>query len=84
MKKITRKHVQAVGHGKLFLNKAFATNPEPRFKQEIERDMERLDEVEKFLLHTLYNPDLPYPVDKLDSDIEALHKEHGHGPTNAG
>lgn len=73
MKKPTRKHVQAVSRGKLFLNKAFSTNPEPRFKLAIEKDMELLDEVEKMLLDIMYNVDLPFgvktPSDKEHDDI---------------
>ncbi len=61
MKKVTHKHVEAISHGKLFLNKAFATNPEPRFKRAIEEDLELLDEVKTYLLWAMYNPGLPYP-----------------------
>lgn len=83
MKKMTHKHIEAIGHGKLFLNKAFATNPEPRFKLAIEKDMVLMDEVRSFLLKTMYDPTFQYEPEKLPAETKDLHKDNHDGPANA-
>lgn len=67
MKKMTHKHVCSISHAELFLTKAFSGNPEPQFKREIQQDLDRLDDVKKFLLYTLYNPELPQPKEEAGS-----------------
>ncbi len=67
MKKIGRKHIAAIEHGKLFLTKALSTNPEPRFKKQIEEDLTLLDEVVSRLLYQFYHPELPFDIKETNN-----------------
>lgn len=71
MKRLTHSHVMSLNTARLFLHKAFQQAPEPRFKKEIEADLERLDELKWILLHAIANPIMPF-----------LTTEILNGPTN--
>lgn len=76
MKKMTTQHAAAIATSRLFLHKALDHQLEPRFKREIEKDIELLTEVRLFLLHGLYTPNLPFVNwDKPDGTKDAGHPD---------
>lgn len=82
MIKLTHKHVDAISHAELFLKPALSRNPEPRFQTDIERDLQRLDEVKRILRHLLLNPQLPYPEHRMSVDIDVPPGGKPNGSTN--
>lgn len=60
MVRLTYKHIYAVNTARLFMHKAFDKTPEPRFRKEVEDDIERLDELKTILMTAMSNPTLPF------------------------
>ena len=60
MKKMNFDHVDAIAHARLFLVPHLDRIKEPRYRAEIEKDMELLLEVRSYILYGINNPTLPF------------------------
>lgn len=59
VKRITLKHIDSISHAETFIFGGVTQTTEARLRREIEADLERLADVKRFLLRTLYEPGLP-------------------------
>lgn len=80
MKKLTIEHSEAVGAAKLLLQHKTTGNIDPRYRQFIEGQIKLLRDVNWLVLHSLFNPSLPFDDTKLDADLKELHKNHEKPP----
>lgn len=67
MKKLTLDHVEAIDHGILGLLKSIDGPRNSAYNQKLDSDIAKLHELRWFVLHTIYNPGLPYGSENPES-----------------
>ena len=60
MRKLELKHSEAIGLAKAHMIKLLDRETSPRWKVYVEGQITLLNEVNWFILHTIYNPGLPF------------------------
>lgn len=60
VKRLTLDHVSAISHAEQAMIPAIVPSMSPVHRKSIEDDIERLTEVKRFVLQTLYQPGLPF------------------------